>query len=618
MKRTLKLALGVVMAAGLMVPAMAQDNFPDSPDNHWAYEALARMKKEGLLVGYPDGLFRGGRPASRYEMAVALHALFLRIKDLTDSLDTQVKSVNDKIAGMPKATNNTGDLDSLRATLNGLQSDVNGMKGWGQNITDLKRMAEEFKGELTGLNVNVKDLKDGLGKLETRVAALEKNKPTVAISGDINLFVVGSTSDKAGMVAIDKDGRTGQAGGITDNFSVLHEAGITLKGTNEEGPKWWGTIVFANTLETFDGLNSQNSGSYFEGESDNYISRLGISFDLGGFAAAKAGRLGIKVSPYIFQRPDYTTYYSNSRWDNGEFTIDGAQVAFKLGGANVGVFGGKVSDRLTTNGMSLNDINIQGLNIDRVLGVTAGLPIGEKGSVDLAYLWLDSDGTQNIGTFNTPNLVNRVNVYGGSAKFGFGAFDVHAGYSATTKNLNTDTKIDSDNTAWWASVGTKVGPVDLMGGYREVETNFMAPGDWGRIGLDRNPTNIKGFHVGGEVGLSSALKLSAKGGFYQAKDEAMGGTLNGTDTKADKYSVNLNYTLNENLNLMLGYENTKFKRTGADPEFTWTTIGLGYNIGGGGMLKIAYELSDVKNAFRSSEGTDFKGGFLTTQLGIKF
>ena len=75
MKRSTKLALSLVLAVGMTAPAFAQDQFPDVPANHWAYEALARMKRDGLLVGYPDGLFRGGRPASRYELAVAMHAV---------------------------------------------------------------------------------------------------------------------------------------------------------------------------------------------------------------------------------------------------------------------------------------------------------------------------------------------------------------------------------------------------------------------------------------------------------------------------------------------------------------------------------------------------------------
>ena len=70
MTRTFRLALTAVLSLAVVIPAIAQDNFPDVPDNHWAYEALKRMKSEGLLVGYPDGLFRGNRPATRYELAV--------------------------------------------------------------------------------------------------------------------------------------------------------------------------------------------------------------------------------------------------------------------------------------------------------------------------------------------------------------------------------------------------------------------------------------------------------------------------------------------------------------------------------------------------------------------
>jgi len=47
MKRTLKYALSAVLTAAIVLPAVAQDNFPDVPDNHWAFEALQRLKKDG-------------------------------------------------------------------------------------------------------------------------------------------------------------------------------------------------------------------------------------------------------------------------------------------------------------------------------------------------------------------------------------------------------------------------------------------------------------------------------------------------------------------------------------------------------------------------------------------
>src|SRR6476660_7142804 len=91
MNRTLKYALSAALSALIVVPALAQDNFPDVPESHWAYKDLARMKAEGLLVGYPDGLFRGGRPASRYELAVACHAVWANIKAITDGLKNPIQ-----------------------------------------------------------------------------------------------------------------------------------------------------------------------------------------------------------------------------------------------------------------------------------------------------------------------------------------------------------------------------------------------------------------------------------------------------------------------------------------------------------------------------------------------
>ena len=82
MTRTFRYALTAVLSLVVVIPAMAQDNFPDVPDNHWAYDALKRMKSEGLLVGYPDGLFRGNRPATRYELAVAVHATYVHLRNM--------------------------------------------------------------------------------------------------------------------------------------------------------------------------------------------------------------------------------------------------------------------------------------------------------------------------------------------------------------------------------------------------------------------------------------------------------------------------------------------------------------------------------------------------------
>src|SRR5437016_10762653 len=118
MNRTLKYALSAALSALIIVPALAQDNFPDVQESHWAYKDLLRMKQEGLLVGYPDGLFRGGRPASRYELAVAIAAVWNNLKGQLDSLNSQISDLKSKLDQAPTKA----DLDALRDAISALQA----------------------------------------------------------------------------------------------------------------------------------------------------------------------------------------------------------------------------------------------------------------------------------------------------------------------------------------------------------------------------------------------------------------------------------------------------------------------------------------------------------------
>jgi hypothetical protein len=46
--------------------------FTDVPDNHWAAESVNHLAEKCVINGYPDSTFRGDRPVTRYELAVAL------------------------------------------------------------------------------------------------------------------------------------------------------------------------------------------------------------------------------------------------------------------------------------------------------------------------------------------------------------------------------------------------------------------------------------------------------------------------------------------------------------------------------------------------------------------
>ena len=51
--------------------------FPDVPENHWAYQYVEDLQKQGIIEGYPDGLFKGGRSMTRYEFAAMLDRALL-------------------------------------------------------------------------------------------------------------------------------------------------------------------------------------------------------------------------------------------------------------------------------------------------------------------------------------------------------------------------------------------------------------------------------------------------------------------------------------------------------------------------------------------------------------
>lgn len=58
----------LVMSIGALAAA-PQSSFSDVPAKHWAYDAIGKLAKDGIISGYGDSTFRGDRTMTRYEMA---------------------------------------------------------------------------------------------------------------------------------------------------------------------------------------------------------------------------------------------------------------------------------------------------------------------------------------------------------------------------------------------------------------------------------------------------------------------------------------------------------------------------------------------------------------------
>ncbi|MBI5708333.1 MAG: S-layer homology domain-containing protein [Armatimonadetes bacterium] len=670
MKRMLTLSLGAAMVASV-TPALGQA-FPDTPENHWAYQAVLGAKAAGFLVGYPDGMFRGPRPASRYEMAAALYALYMNLKGVSDGLAAQYNALNEKIGKMGGgSTEGLATKAEVKAVMDALDALKRQMPGQGKDFTAdidaLKKMTSTFEKELASQGVDVEATKKGIEDLSKRVKALEERKMPVDIHGDLN-FWMGSgygTDDETGITF---DGRptTGAENGFAKNLRMGHEASMTISGNNDNGPKWWATFVTGNLTE-FDGSAIFGNQSHVldgegwsEPKTDFYVQNAGIQFNTSLFGQdfnATVGRVGFKAGPYFFQRPDNTPYFSNERWDNGQWIFDGAIFDFHFGSSTFTLFGGRDGgdwDNLqTSNGVPINTMmagsaghifdptttglderprgygNHNGIMVDEHLGARFSIPLGEKGKANFNYMIFDQNGTTFIGSSTT---VNRAIVFGGDFNYMFGEnLSIDGGYSQSNLNSDSTNVIDGDNAAYWANLGYKGNKFSVKAGYKSIDPQFYAPGSWGRIGIWWNPTDIKGFYGSVMFDLSEKLSLGVYGAMYEGSETTINGVtgLTGDDT-INHYKAHLNYKVNDAWNLMIGGEFVNWDLAargsfdGGKPEERWYNIGLKYNMGENAWLSFLWQISDYDSKGTSgfnpffSSATKAKGGFLTSQASIKY
>ena len=93
MKKILAIAAVAALTAG--VSAYAANPFSDVTPDDWAYQAVVDLSEQGVVVGYPDGTFRGERNITRFEMA----QIIARMLANEDQMNAEQRAMLDKLAG---------------------------------------------------------------------------------------------------------------------------------------------------------------------------------------------------------------------------------------------------------------------------------------------------------------------------------------------------------------------------------------------------------------------------------------------------------------------------------------------------------------------------------------
>ncbi|HAR69313.1 MAG TPA: hypothetical protein DCR99_06695, partial [Thermus scotoductus] len=78
MKKRLVMLLAGLLTVLSMGFGLAQ--FSDVPAGHWAKEAVEALAAKGLVIGFPDGTFRGNENLTRYQAALIIYRLLQQIE----------------------------------------------------------------------------------------------------------------------------------------------------------------------------------------------------------------------------------------------------------------------------------------------------------------------------------------------------------------------------------------------------------------------------------------------------------------------------------------------------------------------------------------------------------
>ena len=144
MKKILAIAAAAALTAG--VSAYAANPFSDVSTNDWAYQAVADLSDQGVVIGYPDGTFRGERNITRYELAQIVARMMAR----EDQLNAQQRATLEKLAG-----EYADELAKLGVRVSKLEKKVGNLSWsgdarmrWNQSYADEGKAADSWNGRM--------------------------------------------------------------------------------------------------------------------------------------------------------------------------------------------------------------------------------------------------------------------------------------------------------------------------------------------------------------------------------------------------------------------------------------------------------------------------------------
>lgn len=172
--------------------------FSDVPAGHWAKEAVEALAAKGLVIGFPDGTFRGNENLTRYQAALIIYRLLQQIEEELKAKGTS-------------------------PTMQALSS---------EDLEALKNAVQELAAELAALGVRVSALEDSaatkedIARLESLIEEL-KAKPA---EPGMDQAALQDLMDRVEAASIAADTALAQAQQLAEQLQALSEDVEGVKG----------------------------------------------------------------------------------------------------------------------------------------------------------------------------------------------------------------------------------------------------------------------------------------------------------------------------------------------------------------------------------------------------
>ncbi|WP_041438794.1 S-layer homology domain-containing protein [Thermus scotoductus] len=197
MKKRLVMLLAGLLTVLSMGFGLAQ--FSDVPAGHWAKEAVEALAAKGILVGFPDGTYRGNETLTRYQAALIIYRLLQQIEEEM------------------KAKGESPTMEAMSS----------------EDIEALKNAVQELAAELAALGVRVSALEDSAATKEDIArleAMIQELKAQPAPEPGMDAAALQDLADRVEAASIAADTALAQAQQLAEQLDALAQDVEGVKG----------------------------------------------------------------------------------------------------------------------------------------------------------------------------------------------------------------------------------------------------------------------------------------------------------------------------------------------------------------------------------------------------